>query len=192
MQNDYTNYQEYINELMLWNKTHNLVAKKEIDNLEEHIADSLSLIPFIEKYKTEYILDIGSGGGFPIIPLAIWGKHHHPEMIFTATDVIDKKIAFLGWCGKKFDLNLNVVKVHRDFIFEYPCIITSRAFGSIKEISKWQKAYAPNTEKFLLLKGEKAHIELEDINPECFSLTPNPRGSIIELDKPIVWKKKEK
>ena len=72
---------------MSWNKTHNLVSKNQAQNLEEHITDSLSISPLLGKN----IIDLGSGGGLPGIPLAII----NPEKNFFLVDSNTKKGAFL-------------------------------------------------------------------------------------------------
>ena len=56
-----------------WNRTHNLVSRRDADRLEtRHIADSLTLVPWVEGAR---LADVGSGAGFPGIPLAIAGPH---------------------------------------------------------------------------------------------------------------------
>ncbi|MGL4394306.1 MAG: 16S rRNA (guanine(527)-N(7))-methyltransferase RsmG [Brevinema sp.] len=173
----------YTEDLILWNNTHNLMAKNEISNIDEHIEDSLSLIPLFESLEIKNIIDIGSGGGFPVIPLAFWAKEHRPDLKFIATDIVDKKIAFLKWCGRKFDLNLDVVKVDKKFYFEEECIITSRAFASVKEILSWQQQHAPNTSQFFLLKGNKVLSELQEAGVTEYTLTENPRGFILQINR---------
>ena len=56
---------EYKAHLVAWNKTHNLISKKESQNIDDHIADSLIISPFLK----EYIVDLGSGGGLPGLSL---------------------------------------------------------------------------------------------------------------------------
>ncbi|MGL4389069.1 MAG: RsmG family class I SAM-dependent methyltransferase [Brevinema sp.] len=178
----------YTKELTLWNNTHNLMAKNEISNISEHIEDSLSLIPFLEKNLDDIkspniIIDIGSGGGFPVIPLAFWAKENQKNLHFIATDIVDKKIAFLKWCTVKFDLNIDVIKVDKNFIYKDPCTITSRAFASVKDIITWQKKHTPYAVEFLLLKGNKVLTELEEAQITAYSLTENPRGYILKIKR---------
>jgi len=173
------NINEFSKELTLWNKTHNLISKHEIINIQEHIIDSESLIPFLEIEPQNTIIDIGSGGGFPIIPIAFWNKSQNKNYHIIATDLINKKLSFLKWCNAKFELNMEIIKVNPHFIFSDPCIITSRAFSSIKNIITWQKNHAPNTKKFLLLKGNNVDQELKDACITKYQLIPNPRGFIV-------------
>ncbi|MGL4563211.1 MAG: 16S rRNA (guanine(527)-N(7))-methyltransferase RsmG [Brevinema sp.] len=174
----------YIQELILWNKTHNLVSKNEISNLQEHVNDSLSLIPFLEKTTQTTLIDIGSGGGFPVIPIAFWIKDSSKNIKIFATDIVDKKIAFLKWCSVKFDLDVEVIKVDKNFIYEQSCVITSRAFASIKDILSWQKKHAPYAKEFLLLKGNKVLRELEEAGISEFEIFENPRGYIVKIYQP--------
>ena len=58
---------KYKTHLIAWNKTHNLISKKQAQKIDDHIADSLIISPFLNKN----IVDLGSGGGLPGIPLAI-------------------------------------------------------------------------------------------------------------------------
>ena len=78
---------EYQSQLLAWNKTHNLVSKSQIKLIPEHIEDSL----LIGKTLKGFIVDLGSGGGLPGIPLAIT----HPNKHFCLVESNTKKSSFL-------------------------------------------------------------------------------------------------
>lgn len=72
-----------------WNEKINLISRKDIDNLEEHhLLHSLAIAKCITFRSGTHILDVGTGGGFPGIPLAIL----FPECQFTLIDSIGKKV----------------------------------------------------------------------------------------------------
>lgn len=175
------NVNEYLKELIAWNKAHNLVAKNEIHNLNEHVEDSLSLIPLIQDSNYKTIVDIGSGGGFPIIPIGFWTKENNLDYFLIATDVIEKKIAFLKWCNAKFNLNITVIKIDNSFGIEEECLIISRAFSSLENIILWRNKHAPFSKDFLILKGNNVHQEIEEIKLSHYELIKNPRGFIIKF-----------
>ena len=88
---------EYENHLISWNKTHNLVSKSQASNLKEHINDSLIISPLLE----DQIMDLGSGGGLPGIPLAIC----NPKKQFYLVESSAKKSSFLLNTISKLKLN---------------------------------------------------------------------------------------
>lgn len=83
--------------LAAWNKTHNLVSKNQIHNIEEHIQDSLVIAPHINKN----VVDLGSGGGLPGLPLAIT----NPDKRFYLVESSSKKSAFLFNTISRLDLS---------------------------------------------------------------------------------------
>ena len=83
--------------LAAWNKTHNLVSKNQIHNIEEHIQDSLVIAQHINKN----VVDLGSGGGLPGLPLAIT----NPDKRFYLVESSSKKSAFLFNTISRLDLS---------------------------------------------------------------------------------------
>lgn len=85
-----------------WNSKINLISRKDIDNLyEHHILHSLSISKILRFANGSQILDVGTGGGFPGIPLAIM----FPECKFTLIDSIGKKIRVAQQIAREIGLN---------------------------------------------------------------------------------------
>jgi len=120
-----------------WNSKINLVSRKDAEHLmERHILHSLSIAKVIQFEKGTKILDVGTGGGFPGIPLAIM----FPEAQFHLVDSIGKKIKVVKDIAEQLNLN-NVsaeqiraenVKGHFDFV-------VSRAVTRLPEFNNWIK-----------------------------------------------------
>ncbi len=149
-----------------WNDKINVISRKDIDQFEiNHALHSLSIAKvFSFKAGTE-ILDFGTGGGFPGIPLAIF----YPEVRFTLVDSIGKKMKVVEAISKELNLdNVEVVNdrvenIHRKFDF-----ITCRAVGRIGKIMPWVRNYVKaesNNSKpngFIFLKGGDLDEELKE------------------------------
>jgi 16S rRNA (guanine527-N7)-methyltransferase len=112
--------------LLKWNKTHNLVSKSQALNLDEHIEDSLSVSGFLG----EEILDMGSGAGFPGVPLAITS----PKKIIHLVESNTKKSSFLLNAINQLDLqNVRIYNKRMEELlpenFHDSLEIITRAFG---------------------------------------------------------------
>ena len=123
--------ERYKEHLLKWNKTHNLVSKSQALNLDEHIEDSLSVSDFLG----EEILDLGSGGGFPGIPLAIV----NPEKKIYLVESNTKKSSFLLNVSNQLDLqNVKVYNKRMEELspekFPDSLDMITRAFGSASKI----------------------------------------------------------
>ena len=140
-----------------WNSKINVISRKDIDNLyEHHILHSLAIAKFIGFKAGTHILDFGTGGGFPGIPLAIM----FPEVNFKLIDGTGKKIKVATEIAKAIGLK-NVVAEHlrgEDEREKYDFIV-SRAVMQLsdmirlmrKNISRTQHNSLPNG--FITLKG---------------------------------------
>ena len=94
--------EKYIELLLFWNKTHNLISRNQINNINEHIEDSLSVLGHVGGV----LVDLGSGGGLPGIPIAI--KAPQKKVILVESN--SKKYSFLLNTANKLDLsNLSVM-----------------------------------------------------------------------------------
>ena len=93
-----------------WNAKINVISRKDIDNLEvNHILHSLGLVKFVKFTPGTRVMDLGTGGGFPGIPLAIY----YPEVTFHLVDRIGKKLRVAQDIAERIGLK-NVTIQHGD------------------------------------------------------------------------------
>lgn len=147
----------YLALLDKWNRVYNLTAVRDAERMvSHHLLDSLAAVPY---FQAESILDVGSGGGLPGIPLAI----ARPELQVTLLDSIAKKTAFLLQAKAELGLaNLNVVTSRvEDFRPETGFdVITSRAFSDLKEFVTLTRHLLKPGGKWLAMKGLYPHEEI--------------------------------
>jgi 16S rRNA (guanine527-N7)-methyltransferase len=152
----------YIQEFEKWNKTYNLTAVRDIEQMvTRHLLDSLSVAPFIKKNKDklESIIDVGTGGGLPGIPLAIM----FPEKKITLLDSNGKKTRFLFHI--KTILSLSNIAIENCRVEEYKPIekfdaVISRAFASLEDMTKSCRHLLKENGLFLAMKGVEPKEEL--------------------------------
>ena len=107
-QETWAKLEDYISLLREWNAKINLVSRKDTDRLEiKHLAHCLSLTKFLRLMPRARVLDVGTGGGLPGIPLAIC----YPEARFTLMDSIGKKVMVVEDMVKRLGLpNAEVIQ----------------------------------------------------------------------------------
>ena len=120
----------YLQLLQKWNKTYKMTAITDLDEmLVKHLLDSLAVAPWI---KGDRIVDVGTGGGLPGIPLAIL----IPEKSFTLVDSIGKKIQFVRHAKQQLKLsnveplNIRIEQLCAEEPFD---TVVSRAFSSVND-----------------------------------------------------------
>lgn len=171
----YQRFEEYNKYLMEWNSKINLVSRKQ-ENIENHIINSIF---FLTKYKLEdkfSLVDIGTGGGFPGIPLKIL----YPKATILCVDSIAKKIMVVKDIIEKMGLKkitavasraeeLALYMEHNE-IYDY---VTAKGVAPIKELKNFGKDFLNETGKFILIKGG-------DITEELNAMRDKPKIILYE------------
>jgi 16S rRNA (guanine527-N7)-methyltransferase len=149
----------YKNLILQWNKVHNLTGKSDFLQLDNNIKDSLYPVNFLDDFLT--CLDIGSGAGFPAIPLAIYYKMAH----FTLVEPRVKRASFLQVV--KTDLNLLNVTIINDKVQNIKNnpydLIVSRAVAKSEALINLSSHLADKTTKYLFYKGQNVDKEISNI-----------------------------
>jgi len=159
-------YTKLVHLYRYWNSKVNLISRKDIDNLEiNHILHSLSIVKIISFKDSTSILDVGTGGGLPGIPLAIF----FPKVNFTLIDSIGKKIQVVkSICD---ELSINNVEAINDRVenhLDHYDFILSRAVTRMNKfyeiVNKNFKFNSSNEIKngIISLKGGNLYDELKD------------------------------
>lgn len=120
-----------------WNEKINVISRKDIENLyERHILHSLSIAKLIQFKNAAKIMDLGTGGGFPGVPLAIL----FPDSRFHLVDSIGKKLHVINTIKDAIGLR-NIFVFHsraEEMEFQYDFVV-SRAVASLSELLLWTK-----------------------------------------------------
>ena len=157
-----------------WNAQVNVISRKNMDALyTNHILHSLAIAKVIQFEKGSKILDIGTGGGFPGIPLAIL----FPEVKFLLVDSIGKKINVVNEVSTAIGLtNVRTLHERAENIKETFDFVVSRAVTNMTDFKKWVKGKFNNTHNntlnngILYLKGGDLSEELRGISHSKYEI----------------------
>jgi 16S rRNA (guanine527-N7)-methyltransferase len=149
-----------------WNEKINVISRKDIDALyTKHILHSLGIAKIIDFVPGTYILDVGTGGGFPGIPLAIL----FPETRFYLIDIIAKKIKVVQAVVDALELkNVKAEQLRAELVKGDFDFIVSRAVTNMPDFVSWIKDKVKKKSKhelkngILYLKGGDLTEELKD------------------------------
>lgn len=149
-----------------WNNQINVISRKDIDLLgERHVLHSLGIAKVMPFLPGETVLDVGTGGGFPGVPLAIL----FPETQFHLVDSIGKKIKVVQEVSKAIGLkNLKATHSRAEQINEKFDFVVSRAVTQLKDFYPWIKDKFKKDSKntlpngILYLKGGDLEQEIQE------------------------------
>jgi 16S rRNA (guanine527-N7)-methyltransferase len=168
-----------LDELDDWNQRMNLTAIRErSQQLTKHLLDSLSVQPYL---RGERILDVGTGAGFPGVPLAIV----NPARQFTLLDSTAKKLKFIDHVAQTLGIP-NVTTVHARAESYRPDerfhTVISRAVGPVDRFVKWAGHLCIGGGRLLAMKGRYPTDELESL-PNGWKLAGVHRVVVPGLDE---------
>jgi 16S rRNA (guanine527-N7)-methyltransferase len=146
-----------------WNEKMNLTAiSDETSFFDKHFFDSLNILNYIS-IADKSVLDVGSGAGFPGIPLAIYA----PSSKISLLEATSKKCEFLGVAVEELNLkNITILNKRSEEIAEHEResfdVVLSRAVGRIKETIELASPYLRVGGKLILFKGPSYKEELSE------------------------------
>ena len=162
----YRQFDEYYEMLVEWNKVMNLTGITEYEEVnEKHFVDSLSIVKSVDMNKVESIIDIGTGAGFPGIPLKI----AFPHLKITLLDSLNKRINFLNAVIEKIGLE-DIQTIHgraEDFARkpehrEQYDLCVSRAVANLSTLSEYCLPFVKIGGQFVSYKSGEIETELKE------------------------------
>ena len=159
-----------------WNDKINVISRKDIDNLyTRHVLHSLSIAAFTPFTENSRVLDLGTGGGFPGIPLAIF----YPEVDFLLIDGTRKKIMVVTEIAEALGLtNVEARQVRAEELRDQFDFVISRAVAPLDQLVLWSRPLITKKEKNAIPNGLIA-LKGGAVDKEIKSL---PRGTYCEKE----------
>jgi 16S rRNA (guanine527-N7)-methyltransferase len=176
-------FEIYFNELVEWNGKMNLTAITEREQVYiKHFYDSLSLAFYVDLQKTATMADIGSGAGFPSVPLKIM----FPHLKVTIVDSLNKRIIFLKQLVEKLELSdihcvhgraedISRLQRYRDQ-FD---LVTARAVANLSVLNEFCLPFVRKGGIFVAMKGSDVN---EEVTKAAYSLH-ELKGEIKQVDR---------
>lgn len=181
--------QRYLALLLKWQAHINLIGPStQQAALDRHLRDSLQLLPFFQATPAEQLLDLGSGGGLPAIPLALAFQHLGWSHQLTLVESDKRKSAFLRQAARDLGLSLTVVSQRLEAMPPWPATtITARAFAPLPRLLQVSQGFVGPETRLLLLKGERWQDELAqavldyDFHWTAYQSSTHEAGVVLEI-----------
>ncbi len=156
-------FARYAELLGKWNRVYNLTAiRSDAEILTHHLLDSASLVPQLKAIAPTAgsVLDVGSGGGLPAVPIAILC----PEIRVLAVDAVGKKAAFIQQVAIELGLrNLRAEHVRVEELEGEFDVVTSRAFASLGDFTQLTHHLLGKQSVWLAMKGVQSSVEESEL-----------------------------
>ena len=176
--------------LRKWNAVQNLVSRETLAEIwPRHIEDSLQLVPLLRPHDRQ-LIDLGSGGGFPAIPMAIASRE--TERRFTLVEPVAKKASFLRAVARELALPVTVESVRAEQIDSRETfdVVTSRALAALPKLLGYGVDFLRPGGHMLLLKGRTFREEMAlaaqlfDFDVIVHPSSTDPEAAILEISNP--------
>lgn len=146
--------------LVKWQRVQNLVSRETLEAFwDRHVADSLQVLKFLPKGAAR-VVDLGSGGGFPALPMAIALKGSDIEFVLVESN--SRKVAFLRAVARELGLAATVLDKRIDEIVSRETgavdVITARALASLEKLCAFAYPFWSENTRALFHKGRE-HVE---------------------------------
>ena len=157
----------YLDLLGRWNKVYNLTAVRDpAEMLTHHVFDSLAVIAPLRRHtggQPLRVLDVGSGGGLPGVVIAMCC----PELSVSCVDAVAKKAAFIQQAAGTLILpNLKGVHARVEKVAPPYDVITSRAFASLPDFTRWSAGALAEGGVWMAMKGKLPQDEIDALPSE--------------------------
>ena len=197
-------FDRYAELLVEWNEKMNLTAITDpVGIAVKHFADSLSAVPLLPEKQGIAVIDVGSGAGFPGIPLAIV----RPDIHLTLLDSLNKRLTFLNEVCREMGITATTVHARAEEGAQKPelreqfDVATARAVAALPVLSEYCLPYVKVGGRFIAMKGPESEAECKEAaraiallgggKPVCHALqltageeTLDRRLFVIEKQKP--------
>jgi 16S rRNA (guanine527-N7)-methyltransferase len=154
-------FEQYKNLLQKWGKVHNLTGVQDDKAIYENILDSIFPTKFLELENISKIADIGSGAGFPAIPLAII----LPDIEFLLIEPRVKRVSFMNTVRLNLGLkNVKIIEARVEDIEDYQAdLILSRAVANTDLLLDISANISTTSTQYLLYKGQEVRSEITNL-----------------------------
>ena len=181
--------ESYAQLLRKWQAVQNLVSRETLNEVwSRHFADSLQLLPLLRDGDAHF-MDLGSGGGFPALPLAIALKGGPQRFVLVEPN--GRKVSFLCTVARELGLAVTVLARRSDEIDSretpVPDVMTSRALAAMPLLCAWMEPFFASKTRALLHKGREYVEELAESGAHWHHdvvMVPSdtdPSGVILEI-----------
>ncbi len=156
-------FEIYLNTLTKWNRVYNLTSiRKKEEIITKHFLDSLTLVKLFEKIhldiKGKKIADLGTGAGFPGVPLKIY---YGDDIDLYLIEAVQKKCIFLEMLKKELGIEYIVLCDRAENIKDEKFdVVVSRATGETFDVLKWGKDLLKKGGHLIIMKAKKVEEEL--------------------------------